>query len=157
MSAHYFDHVTLTTGHRMRRSRADTDPVAIDLARGMLDWALAHGGTAPVATRPGFKISSTPDGTALIVTVWGEAIGAQRVPILTTGIVLRSRDAPPLWQALLYRPSVPLAAVSRPQAPWIADRIDAGAVIYPDALVWTGALTPALAWAWADIKGRGGS
>lgn len=148
----YLHHVTLNTGHVLRRDRSYTGESSIAAARSMLDWALAHGGTAPVTTRPGYKISATAQGPNLLVTVWGEAIDGQQVPVLTTGVALKSQSAPALWSLLTERPTAQLMPMERPQAPWVADRIEIGAGLYPEAMAWTGALSPALAWAWYDTR-----
>lgn len=148
----YLVHVTLNTGHVLRRDRASTDESSIAAARSMLDWALPHGGTAPVTTRPGYRINATAQGPNLLVTVWGEAIGGQQVPILTTGVALKSQSAPALWSLLTEHPTMRLMPLERPQAPWAADRIEIGAALYPEAMAWTGALSPALAWAWHEIR-----
>ena len=42
-----------------------------------------------------------------------------------------------------------------PRTPWQADRIEAGALLHPDAIGWTGDFSRCLAWAWSEYRGDG--
>lgn len=145
-------HVTLMTGHVARQSRDDVSQDAIDVVAELLDGIL-QGAHLPLPV-PGYLVNGTHFGRDLIATVW-RGPWVTRVPILTTGVGLRSRSAPRLWRELHAHPEAlpaPLATDvnAPPPVPWIADRIEAGALLHTDALAWTGDWARCLGWAWMD-------
>lgn len=141
------DHITMQTGHLMRRSRVWTDPSSIAAARAMLDWALDHGGTAPVNTHPGYRLNATAERSNLLATVWAEG----DLPVLTIGVAAELHDGRALWDMMLAMARPPITVPPpRPTAPFIADRLEVGAMMRPDAMEWTGTISHAIAWAWLD-------
>ena len=153
----YLEHITISTGdvHRQYRSGRSEEDVAV-LAE-VLDQILL-GGYVPVPTRDGYYVSGKHSGRDLIVTLWKGAAYANPLPILTTGVALRSRSAMKVWKALHDQTDLPIATDPDrpPRAPWIADRLELGAAVPGEtALLWTGAFAACLGWAWVDYVEAG--
>jgi len=146
----YIQHITLTTGHTTRQRREDVDDVAIAAVSDLIDGAL-QGGTMPVPGRPGYLFSAANAGRGLVATIWRGPFEG-RVPVLTMGTAIRSRGAAPLWRMLHEDSSLPVATDpdNPPPAPWQADRLEVGALEWPDAMIWTGDFSRSLAFAWME-------
>lgn len=149
----YIWHVTLNTGHGVRQHRSAISAAAIEALSDTLDGIL-QGGRMPVPGCGDYLVNGSHYGYDLIATVW-RGPWDQRVPILTTATALRSRSAGSLWRLLHEQSTTPLATAAGacPAAPWQADRVEAGAVLHPDALRWTGDFSRCLAWAWSTYRG----
>lgn len=153
MVTNYLHHVTLTTGHVARQRREDISDAAVEAVSEMLDGIL-QGAHVAVPGQPRYRANGTHHGRDLIVTLWAGPWEA-RSPILTTGVALKSRSAPRLWRELHAHPEtlpMPLATAAEapPPTPWIADRLEAGAIQHTDALAWTGDWSRCLGWAWME-------
>lgn len=87
-----------------------------------------------------------------IATLYGAGPWETRVPIITIGVATKSRSARTLWRILHDKSPFPLATTASfpPAAPWIADRIEGGALMHPEALTWTGDFSRNLGWAWME-------
>ncbi|MDO5621894.1 MAG: hypothetical protein Q4G24_10535 [Paracoccus sp. (in: a-proteobacteria)] len=140
----YLNHITMTTGHLMQQHRRDADADAIARVSAMLDSALIGG-------RP-----EVLDGTILKATHFGPHLLATLclgvAPIITTGVAKRPRAARRFWGDLITTATVPVTVTAddMPAPPWIADRIEAGAMHRPDILQWTGSWAAVLGWAWME-------
>ncbi|SKA31126.1 hypothetical protein [Consotaella salsifontis] len=141
----YFSHVTLDTGHRARQPREAVADTVIEMMRPILDSALT-GGKPAVPGCEGYHLASShATRNTMLATLYHD----DGTPILTTAVCLKSRDGPKLWRMLHERP-LATRPDDPPPAPWIADRLEPGAMAHPDALAWTGDFSRCLAWAWAE-------
>lgn len=141
----YLLHATLTTGHMARHSRKDSDSRAIEAVTGLLDVVLL-GGRVEIPGHPGHYATGVNVGRNLIVT-----LAAGDDPILTTAVCIKSRSSPRLWQMMHDdRYSLTTVANNPPAAPWIADRIEPGALDHMESMRWTGGWARALGWAWVE-------
>lgn len=149
----YIWHVTLNSGHALKQPRSAVGDDAIAALADMLDAVLA-GGHPEVPGFKGYVVNGNYSGHDLISTLWA-APWSNRVPILTTAISLKSRSSPALWRMMHEQSTVALRteADKPPAAPWLADRLEAGAVLHADALAWSGDFSRCLAWAWAEYRG----
>jgi hypothetical protein len=149
----YIWHVTLNSGHGTKQFRADISDEALAVLAVTLDGIL-QGARMDVPGCPGYLISGTHSGHDLITTIW-RGPWDERVPVMTMATALRSRSAPALWELMHDQATAPLATRrdKPPAAPWQADRIEAGALLYQDAMDWTGDFSRCLAWAWAEYRG----
>lgn len=149
MTGTYIVRADLARGELTRSHAGEIAPDAVAAMADALDLIVA-GQPAPVPGRPGYWLTGAHRGQVLIVTLdAGRRPDAD--PLLTVGICLRSRDSARLWgmlhdgqAALLTRSDDP------PSAPWMAERIEAGAALHMDAMRWSGSLARAVAWAWME-------
>jgi len=146
----YIQHITLTTGHTTRQRREAVTDAAIFAVMDILDGAL-QGGIMAIPGRPGYLFSAAHVGRGLVSTIWRCPV-EERVPVLTMGTVIHSRGAAPLWRMLHEDSSLPVATDPQapPRAPWQADRLEIGALEWPEAMSWTGDFSRCLAWAWLE-------
>ncbi len=142
-------HVTLNSGNSIMQSRADIGDVAIDALQDVIDRLVSGAPSVPVPGRTGYTIEGVHIHHQLIVTLRT----ATGTPILTTGVGTTA-DASELWRSM-HESAWELAtrADRAPPVPWIADRIEPGAVLHIDALVWTGDLSRCVGFAWLDYVG----
>ena len=141
----YLVHITLSTGHAARYRREDTNDGTISVVAAMLD-GLLQGGRIEMPGFVGHFVTGTHAGRNLVVTL---AAGA--APILTTAVCLRSRSSAGLWRLMHDGPYKLVTDRERPvDAPWVADRIEPGAIEHMSAMRWTGAWARCLGWAWME-------
>lgn len=146
----YFDHITITTGHTVRQYCNDVTDETVARLQSMLDIALQSSAPTAVPGVEGATITATaPTAKTLLATVW-----IVQMPIITVGVALKSRGGAELWRMMVESATTPVAprisAGQQPPAPWIADRIEAGAAQHASTLSWTGDFSRCLAWAWAE-------
>lgn len=148
----WLTHITLTTGDSRRSYREEVAQEGVDHVAGLLD-GLLQGGTMEV--RPGGDVVCRGQhmGKSLVATLYDKA---RDIPILTTGIALRSTAGAGLWRMLHETATTPLRTTAdrAPPAPYIADRLEIGAELRLDAMMWTGDWARYLGWAWMDYAGR---
>ncbi|MDD3447361.1 MAG: hypothetical protein PHS60_18310, partial [Zavarzinia sp.] len=94
------------------------------------------------AVGPGYKIAATAAGKGLLTTITAESPYGP-APIMTSAVCAHSRAAARLWRAIG-------GDKAPPAAPWVADRLEAGAALFPEALAWTGDLSRLIAWAYIE-------
>lgn len=145
MTDRYIIHVTLTTGHMARHSRADMPDTAVSDVAEIID-SILQGGRAEVPGRPGHFVTGANAGRNLIAT-----LRAGETPILVTGVCIQSRSSPRLWRMMHDGPySLATDPDSPVSAPWIADRIEPGALDHMASMRWTGSWARCLGWAWVE-------
>lgn len=93
----------------------------------------------------GCRAKATIDGRLALVTIFSP----DGVPIVTSGI--SPTGDPEVWRLLhqhRYPPDMPLATKLNepPSGPYIADRVELGAILYPSALQWTGDFCRCFGW-----------
>lgn len=143
--SHYLLHVTLTTGLMARHPRATTDDAAVAVAAEAID-TIIQGGRAEIPGQPGHYVTGTNAGRNLVTT-----LQAGQTPILVTAVCIQSRSSPRLWRMLHEGPYCLATDPARPvAAPWVADRIEPGALDHMEAMRWTGSWARCLGWAWME-------
>lgn len=136
----YINHITLNTG-QVRKSYAN------EIDKGLyftLNRVLKEAITSEGATLfEKYTVKTTKVGPSAITTVYGP----ESMPILTTAC--SKNDDGSLWRMLHDTYAGPLAtnANSPVPSPYVADRIEVGAMKHMDALVWTGDFARCVAWA----------
>jgi hypothetical protein len=150
----FIEHVTLNSGHSLRQSRSGVSDAAVAALSETLD-GLLQGAVMPVPGNPDYVLNGGHSGYDLWATIW-RGPWPSRAPILTTGTALKARSAPRLWRMLHDTATMPCVTGrgAVPPAPWQADRIEAGALDHPEAIVWTGDFARCLAWTWYEYRMR---
>lgn len=148
----YIYHITLNSGHVRHQTRADIGEQAIDALSETLDGIL-QGARLPVPGFDNYLINGSHHGYDLIATIW-RGPWESRAPILTTATALKSRSAPALWRLMHDQATTPLVTTrdNPPRAPWLADRLEIGALVNRDAMSWTGDFSRCIAWAWHNYR-----
>ena len=152
----YINHLSLTTGHNARTSRAD---VADDVLAIVAPWLQSIVGTGqksplPIPTLSHFgAIAYVQDGV-LIVTVYGPSVphldgqpASTDIPLVTFGVAQRSRHSEPLWAMLMENFENP-AGIKQPGTPWCAVVMHLSIMAYADAIGWLADFERCVAWAW---------
>lgn len=146
----YLRFVTLNTGSAddMRPPEAGvTHPAALDLARALRD------GRAPIADRPGYEISVSTVGSALLCTIWRGA----GLPLTTFGVAGRPRGAERLWR-MLHEASEGYGLATSPDTippvPWCAVRVEPSLLGDIAASWWLAAYEVHVAIAWIERRHR---
>lgn len=151
----YINHITLTTGHMARTSRADVaDEVLAVVApwlKEIINTNRSH--SLPVPDLSHFSAIAFVQDGGLIVTVYGPSGPHQPgnpanadIPLVTFGVAQRSRHAG-LWHLLLA--SFKHAdKINQPSTPWCAVAIHPSAPAHKDSLSWLSDFEHCCAWAW---------
>lgn len=144
-------HLTLATGHISHPPRDWIEPG--NLAETLALLPTLTGGVRRALPRwigaPRYEVFAARQRGGLLATV----LAPDGVPVLTTGVARRSRDAAPIWEALTMTAAdaLPLApGISRPAAPWVADLLRVGMTRHMDATDWTARWSATLGWAWME-------
>ncbi len=148
----YLKHITMMTGHSRDSYRREIDPNALAEVAALLDAALL-GEKGHRVRMPNVKdvdLVASQQGKALLATLYDSR---SKAPILTTGVALRSTASAGLWKMLVETSTVPVERMPAPPAPWIADRIEIGAIDRFDVMAWSGDWARCLGWAWVDYTG----
>jgi hypothetical protein len=153
----YIYHLTLTTGHTARTSRADVGDEALAIVVPWLRRVVDTGQPAPLpaeSLRHFSAIAFERDG-GLLVTVYGP-IGPHTpgnpakagLPLVTFAVAHRSRHGVQLWDMLIDSFPAHPAGIKQPATPWCATVLHPTAVAYPDSLEWLADFGRCCAWAW---------
>lgn len=135
-------HVTLNTGHVSLTSADDVDKGLYFKLRSIVDEAQGADG-ASLLDGTALKIDRTEYG--YLCTLW-DVSGNGKVPIVTSGGAKSQSHGWEIW-SMMHRLDVgeeigtlKTDIKQMPKAPFIADRLWAGATRRPDVLEWTGDL-----------------
>lgn len=150
-------HVTLQTGHTRKSPRSEVADEVVEMLRPLLERAL-RGERVPIPGQPGYTMTGGAQGRCCMVTVSGQVRDTARpepVPVVSIGVAAHSRCGAYLWRLLHERADLRYATDPGrvPPEPWVADRIDVGAALLPEAMHWTGDLSRCLAWTWIELRG----
>lgn len=144
----YLDHITLTTGHRVRQDRARVSDAVTAVMAPWLQDASIRGAPVLIPGLDGYKAKVLSHDGALIVTVYGPDPDIGRAHALCTfGVAVRSRHAQALWDMLMQQPGV-RPDLQPPGAPWLASVPYAALITDLDAARWMGDFERTCAWAW---------
>lgn len=152
----YINHLTLTTGHKARTSRAD---VADDVLAVVAPWLQSIVNTGqksplPVPELSHFSAVAYVQDGGLIVTVYGPIGPHNRgqpasadIPLVTFGVAQRSRHSEPLW-AMLLANFEHTEGIKQPATPWCAVAVHQSIMAHADAIGWLADFERCVAWAW---------
>lgn len=147
----YLNHVTLSTAHTARTSRADVTDDTIKSLKPWLQAALEYVDPyplpGPLGERDGFVMSASIKDGALICHVGH----AQSGPLVTFGVAARSRQSGELW-AWLCANYGSAKALQAPSAPWCAVALHPGFLEQQGAAAWLGDFERCVAWTWLERK-----
>lgn len=138
----YINHVTLTTGH-IRKSYPDEIDKALYFRINRIIRESEQPAGAPLEQFPGYRVKTIRVPGGAVATLYGSS----GLPVLTTGCRLDDSDGN-LW-TMLHKTSASIVtrADEFPPSPYVADRIEPGARMHPDALLWTADFARCFAWA----------
>lgn len=145
----YLNHLTLSTGHTARTSRADVDGDTIQALRPWLKACLAYVDPyplpGPLGSRDGFVMSASVDRGGLICHVGHDVDG----PLVTFGVAARSRQSGELW-AWLCAQYGSAAALTAPATPWCAVALHPAFLAQAGVSAWIGDFERCVAWTWLE-------
>lgn len=145
----YLLQVTMTRGDVRRTYRDEVSDASVEGAGEMLERARHERVPMPALGRD-MSITVTADGrSAMIATIWH-----QEAPVVTFGVARNSRAGAGLWRILIRQeigPPMVLDESSRPEAPWIAERIEFGAAqVSPVIMMAIGGIEAPMAFAFLE-------
>lgn len=144
----FIDHLTMTTGHRVRQERSDVSDGAIAVVAPWLRAASAKDEPMFIPVLDYYKAKVVSHDGALVVTVYGPDPDIGRAHALCTfGVAVRSRHAQALWEMLMQQPGI-RPDLQQPGAPWLASVPYASLLTDLDAARWMGDFERTCAWAW---------
>lgn len=151
----HFTHVTLTTGHSCPQVAEDVLPAVIAHLAPVVAESLADGRAVPMAALgDGVTVQVSRQDGAFRVEVF-RAHSSGRVLVLTFGVALDGATGRSLWQRLHRESQLPCRASAQPPStPWIAARIEPGALTCPGLLWLLGDFECAIAWTLAHTFHR---
>lgn len=147
----YINHITLSTGHLARTSRADVTDGTIKALRPWLKAALDYGDPyplpGPLGVRDGFVMSASVEGGGLVCHVGHQVDG----PLVTFGIAARSRQSGELWAWLCAQYGSREALIA-PETPWCAVALLPAYLVQHGVSVWIGDFERCVAWTWLELE-----
>lgn len=153
----YINHLTLTTGHNARTSRADVSDDVLAVVAPWLSGIVNSGALHPLPVRALSHLSALAsiDAGSLIVTVFapagpfvpGSASLGKDTPLVTFGVAQRSRHGADLWTKLISAFGAK-DNLQRPAEPWIAVALREGLMQHIDVIPLLGDFERCCAWAW---------
>lgn len=153
----YINHITITTGHNARTSRADVDDATLAIVAPWLKNIINTDTPHPLPVEPlsHFSAIAFVREGGLLVTVYGPsgphlhgapAHGAG-IPLVTFGVAQKSRHGEPLW-AMMTASFPHQPSIKQPRTPWCAVAVHPSIMAHPAAMEWLGDFERCCAWAW---------
>lgn len=136
---HYINHITLNTGHVRKTYPHEINKELYFVLKRLYKDIFEH----KAVIYEGYTAEGTYEpNNGAIITVYGP----QGEPVLTTGITRDKGSS--IWELMHSTSAYPLATKpnSPPKTPFIADRIEVGAITNMDALQWTGDFSKCMGW-----------
>lgn len=147
----YINHITLSTGHTARTSRADVTDDTITALRPWLkaamDYVDPYQLPGPLGARDGFVMAASVTHGGLICHVGQIDDG----PLVTFGIAERSRQSGELW-AWLCAQYGSREALAAPATPWCAVALRPAYMLQHGVSAWIGDFERCIAWTWLERK-----
>lgn len=143
----YINHVTLNTGHIRKSYPNEVSKDIYFILRRLSKEMLSENGAEII---DGYRaVAKYAEGHGLLITLYTK----DNVPILTSAFV-KETDDDYIWEILHEHYPGPLATKSKnpPEKPYIADRLEIGAMLHMDALEWTGDFSRCMGWIYVDEK-----
>lgn len=145
----YINHITLSTGHIARTSRADVTDDTIKALKPWLQAALDYVDPyplpGPLGVRDGFAMSASVERGGLICHVGHH----DDDPLVTFGVAARSRQSGELW-AWLCAQYGSSEALKAPGTPWCAVALRSAFMQQHGAAAWIGDFERCVAWTWLE-------
>lgn len=145
----YINHITISTGHVARTSRADVTDETIKALSPWLKACMAYINPyplpGPLGTRDGFVMAASIERGGLICHVGHQDDG----PLVTFGIAARSRQSGELW-AWLCAQYGSRDALTAPSVPWCAVALHPAYMLQHGVSAWMGDFERCVAWTWID-------
>lgn len=135
----YINHITLTSGHMRKTYPHEIDKRIYFRMNRLVKESLE--GKKPEIF-PGYYLRATRVENSAVATIHSQR---DDIPVLTTACTDEYAD---LWKYMHDTATTPVTTkVSDPPPyPYIADRLELGAVLHPDALRWTGDFARCFGW-----------
>jgi hypothetical protein len=153
----YFNHLTLTTGHNARTSRADVSDETLALVAPWLDGIINSGALHPLPVQELSHLAAraSVEAGSLIITVFapagpfvpGAVSRGKDMLLVTFGVAQRSRQGAALWPMLVDRLGA-APDLQRPAEPWLAVALHEGLIMHMDVIGLLGDFERCCAWAW---------
>ena len=147
----YLNHITLSTSHAARTSRADVTDDTIKALRpwlkACLDYVDPYPLPGPLGARDGFVMSASVDRGSLVCHVGHQDDG----PLVTFGVAARSRQSGELWAWLCAQYGSRDALVA-PSVPWCAVALHPAYALQHGVSPWMGDFERCVAWTWLESK-----
>ncbi|OLP04627.1 hypothetical protein [Rhodoferax antarcticus] len=145
----YINHVTLSTGHTARTSRADVTDETIKTLSPWLDAALAHKDDYPLpgtlGARDGYVMSASLMHGGLVCHVGQLESG----PLVSFAVAKRSRQSGELW-AWMCAQYGSRAGLTAPGTPWCAVALRPSFALQHGSSAWIGDFERCVAWTWLE-------
>ncbi|HEX5539880.1 MAG TPA: hypothetical protein VFX01_08855, partial [Methylophilaceae bacterium] len=151
----YINHITMTTGHNARTSRADVADDVLAVVAPWLSEILNSGGThpLPVQTLSHYSAIALAQDGGLLMTIYGPAGPHEpgkpanaAIPLVTFGVAQRSRHGRPLWDMLLAR-FEHKKNIEQPGTPWCAVVVHPSSSAHRSVFSWLADFERCCAWA----------
>ena len=147
----FINHITLSTGHLARTSRADVADATIKSLRPWLkacmDYIDPYPLPGPLGARDGFVMSAGAECGGLVCHVGHQIDG----PLVTFGVATRSRQSDELWAWMCaqYGSKADLLA---PGTPWCAVALHPAFALQHGVSAWMGDFERCVAWTWLERR-----
>lgn len=135
----YINHITLNTGQSRKSYPNEVDRELYFILKRILNDSFQLEGAKLFDA---YILKGTPLESGAIFTLYKDG----KIPILTTAATKR-RDTE-LWESLHTTSVIPLYTKKefQPSAPYVADRVEIGAMLDLEATKWTGDMAKCLGW-----------
>lgn len=146
----YINHITISTGHIARTSRADVGDDVIDLLAPWLNKMINTGvvDPFPVDGMGNYSAKAYTHAGGLFMTVYNGD-----VPLVTFAVAKRSRQSKPVWDRLL-KSFQHITDIKVPPVPWCAVAVHGTSILVDqEALSWLGDFERCVAWTWIENTG----
>ena len=153
----YINHLTLTTAHNARTSRADVADEVLAVVAPWLAGIINSGALHPLPVQALSHLSAlaSTDAGSLVVTVFapagpflpGAVSRGKDTPLVTFGVAQRSRHGADLWPKLIAAFGAK-ANLQKPAEPWLAVALRDGLMQHIDVIPLLGDFERCCAWAW---------
>lgn len=141
----YINHITLNTGHTRNSYPNEVSKELYFILKRLQKELLSENGAEII---DGYRAEGKyAKGHGLLITLYSK----NKIPILTS-IVVNENDDDFLWKLLHEHSTTPLKtkATNPPKKPYIADKIEIGAIAHMDAMEWTGDFSKCIGWMYVD-------
>ncbi|WJQ03216.1 hypothetical protein QT236_14435 [Geobacillus stearothermophilus] len=136
----HINHITLNTGHARKTLPNEVNKSIYFILRRMRKEIFSSSGTEII---DGYTAKGTEEkGNGALITVYDR----HSVPVITIGIAKHNHST--IWKLLHQTTTMPLQTdpTSPPEAPYVADRLEIGALMNMEAMSWTGDFSRCMAW-----------
>lgn len=136
----YINHITLNSGHLRKTKPNEVDKELYFILNRLYKDSLQK----EVEIFNGYTIKSIQDQFGVVITVYSKE---DKLPILTTAIS-KNDTLGLLWKMMHDTAALPLTTnKNKPiSLPYIADRIEIGAMYHLNATTWTGDFSRCMGW-----------